>query len=312
MVNNMSFDPSLCEEPPFSIAEIHQFHGEPLCSLLGTSEPLGWRNLLVLDWQVDTYEAAGDILPVDDHMIVLQLTGTTKLNYQLGNVRGSKVIFPGQISIVPGGYHIDGSSDAKSSLISVYLRASMVAQILAQNCTGDRAILLPHVAVMDPVLSGLIHGVAGARSWQYIASQAYIDQFALALAAHLSENYSTRSKMASRDSDKPLPSRTLKIVDEYIRAHIAHDIGVTDIARAAGYNPAYFSRIFKRTLGVPPYQYLLNRRVHAVRDSLHTAARLADIAAATGFCNQEHMTRAFRQFHGISPSHYRRELRSAV
>ena len=118
--------------------------------------------------------------------------------------------------------------------------------------------------------------------------------------------------MQSSHDDRRLPVNILRTVDDYIRAHIAYDISVTDIAQAAGYNPAYFSQIFKRTLGIPPYKYLLNRRVEAVRESLHTTARLADIALATGFCNQEHMTRMFRKFHGISPSHYRRQVRGGV
>ena len=309
----MSSDPLLhYDEPPFSIAQTHLYLGEPAGSLLASSETLGWRDLLVLDCHIDAYEASNSMLPVNDHMIVLQQNGTTRLKYRLGNIRGSKTIFPGQIAIVPGGYDIEGSSDAESNLIGVYIRASIVKQIFEQNHNADQAMLLPHVAIMDPVLSGLIYGCAGARNWQHTASQAYIDHFAWALAAHLTENYSTYSTVVSSDNDKPLSNYVLKIVDEYIRAHIAHDIGVTDIARAAGYNPAYFSRIFKRTLGVSPYKYLLTRRVQAVRDSLHTGATLADIAVAAGFCNQEHMTRIFRQFHGISPSLYRRDLRGAV
>ncbi|HKT72667.1 MAG TPA: AraC family transcriptional regulator [Steroidobacteraceae bacterium] len=267
---------------------------------------MGWRSLLVLDWHIDA-GASGSMLPIDDHMIVLQLNGTTKLKYRLGGMRGSKTVFPGQISIVPGGHDINGSSDTDSHVITVYLRSSVVAQILAQGCMEHQASLVPHVAIIDPVLSGLICGCARARNWQPTKSQAYIDHFALALAAHLSENYSSCPFVPSGNDDRPLSTHILRLIDDYIRTHIAHDIGVTDIARAAGYNSAYFSRIFKRTLGIPPYRYLLNRRVEAVRDSLHTKARLADIAIATGFCNQEHMTRTFRQFHGISPSDYRRE-----
>lgn len=309
VVTNMPSDGMLdFGERPFSIAETHAYRvgSEPLLS--ASSEALGWRSLLVIDRRIDA-GATGRASPIKDHLITFQQKGTTRLEYQLGDVRGSKLIFPGQISIVPGGYDMTGSSDTESDVISVYLRASIVEQVFAQSCVADHALLLPQVAIMDPVLSGLVYGCADARSWQNTRSQAYIDHFAWAMAAHLSENYSNCSVSQSRNEDKPLSIKTLRMVDQYIRAHIAHDIGVTDIAQAVGYNPAYFSQIFKRTLGIPPYRYLLNHRVQAVRDSLHTKARLADIAVATGFCNQEHMTRAFRQFFGTSPSHYRREMR---
>ena len=301
--------PTHIDERPFSISETHEYQGSDR-SLLANSEPLGWHSLLVLDCHIDA-GASGSMSPVKDHLVVFQLDGATRLKYRLGDLHGSKTIFPGQVTIVPGGYEIYGATDTESTVVSVYIRASIVAQALEQNCTDDHAALLPQVAVMDPVISGLVSGCGRARNWPCAKSQAFIDHFAWALAAHLSENYSNCSGVPSADSDKPLSSNTLRIVDEYIRAHIAHDIGVTDLARAAGYNPAYFSRIFTRTLGIPPYRYLLNQRVQAVRDALRTRARLADIAIATGFCNQEHMTRAFRQFHGISPHRYRCEFRGA-
>ena len=298
------------EERPFTLGETHEYRGGER-SLLATSEALGWRSLLVLDCHIDA-GVSGSTLPIKDHLIVSQVSGTTRLQYRLGDMRGSKIVLPGQTSIVPGGYDMHASSDTESDVISVYMRSSIVDEVFEQSCMEDRAQLIPQVAIMDPVLSGLVYGCASARNWQHTRSQAYIDNFAWALAAHISENYSNCSDMQSSNDDRRLSVNILRAVDDYIRAHIAHDISVTDIAQAAGYNPAYFSQIFKRTLGIPPYKYLLNRRVEAVRESLHTKARLADIAVATGFCNQEHMTRMFRKFHGISPSHYRRELRGGV
>ena len=105
---------------------------------------------------------------------------------------------------------------------------------------------------------------------------------------------------------KPINEIRLRALDDYVRAHLSHDIGVTDMARAAGYSPVHFARLFRKAVGVPPYRYLQERRVEAVRNALYSPARLADIAIATGFCNQEHMTRVFREFHGITPGRYRR------
>lgn len=307
----MRSDPSPhVEERPFTLDETHHYRGVER-SLLATSEALGWRSLLVLDCHIDG-GVSGSTLPIKDHLIVFQVSGTTRLQYRLGDMRGSKVVFAGQSSIVPGGYDMHSSIETESDVINVYVRSSIVDEVFEHSCMEHRAQLLPQVACIDPVLSGLIYGCARARNWQHTRSQAYIDNFAWALAAHITENYSTCSGTRSSKDDRALPTNVLRTVDDYIRAHIAHDISVTDIAHAVGYNAAYFSQIFKRTLGIPPYKYLLNRRVEAVRESLHTKARLADIAVATGFCNQEHMTRMFRKFHGISPSHYRRELRNGV
>ena len=306
LMNHFPADRLHLEEPPFSMAETHGYgSGSDLCA---SSEALGWRSLLVVERHVHAGAAAATP-SVKDHLIVLQLDGTVQLDLRLGDLRGSKTTFPGQISIVPGGTDTESRCDRDSIICGIYLRASIVTEIFRQMGIEDNAFLVPKFSIMDPVLSGLIYGCVHARNWQHVRSQAYIDHFAWAIAAHLAENYSNRSVTRSGKDDKPVSAHILRTVDQYIRAHLAHDIGVVDIARAAGYSPNYFTKIFKQALGVAPYQYLLHQRVHAVRDSLHTNARLADIAMATGFCNQEHMTRAFRQFYGISPSNYRRELR---
>ena len=304
LVNHMPADRLHLGEPPFSMAETHGYqNGSDLCA---SSESLGWRSLLLVERHI--YAGASAVTPsVKDHLVVLQLGGTVQLDLRLGDLRGSKTTFPGQISIIPGGTDTESRCDSDSMICGVYLRASIVTEIFRQMGFGDRAFLVPKFSIMDPALSGLIYGCVNARNWQHIRSQAYIDHFAWAMAAHLAENHSNCSLTQSSNSDKPLSRQTLRTVDQYIRAHLAHDIGVTDIARAAGYSPNYFTKIFKQTLGMAPYKYLLNQRIHAVRDALHTKARLADIAAATGFCNQEHMTRTFRKFNGISPSDYRRE-----
>lgn len=299
-----------CEVRPFSLAETHEY-GELDHTLLASSEPLGWRSLLVLDSHVEARAAHARVPSVKDHMISFQLSGTTTLHYRLGDVRGSKTVYPGQASFVPGGYDMCGSNEAASDVMNVYIRASLVDQVFEQRGAEERGELIPQVGIIDPIMSGLIYGCAAARSWQRTNSQAYIDHFAWALAAHISENYSSCTGRQRNNNDGPLPPNVIRIVDDYIRSHIAYDIGVSDIAQAAGYNAAYFTIIFKRTLGMPPYKYLLNRRIQAVREALHTKAGLADIAVATGFCNQEHMTRMFRKFHGISPSAYRRQSRGA-
>ena len=318
LANHISADRLHLGEPPFSMADTPRYvsmadthkygHG---ADILATSEPLGWRSMLVIDTHIHAGASAASA-SIKDHVIVLQLNGTVKLDLRLGDLRGTKTTFPGQISIVPGGTDTESRCDNESIIRSVYLRASIVTDILRQMGIEDRAFLLPKFSIIDPVLSGLIYGCAKARDWQNVKSSAYIDHFAWTMAAHLTENYSNCSFAKNSNEHKPLSNDALRIVDEYIRAHLAHDIGVTDIARAAGYSPGYFTKIFKHTVGVPPYKYLLNHRVHAVRDALHTKACLADIAVATGFCNQEHMTRAFRQFHGITPSHYRREARHGL
>ena len=65
----------------------------------------------------------------------------------------------------------------------------------------------------------------------------------------------------------------------------------------------HFSRVFRRSVGVSPYRYIvylrLRRAVELIRED---RLGLAEIAASTGFADQSHLTRWVRRVHGVSPT----------
>lgn len=65
-------------------------------------------------------------------------------------------------------------------------------------------------------------------------------------------------------------------------------------------------RAFKENFGLTPEDYRRQLRIERARAMLTGRSRLADIALASGFADQSHMTREFRRLIGISPAAYRR------
>lgn len=79
-------------------------------------------------------------------------------------------------------------------------------------------------------------------------------------------------------------------------------------ADAHGLNPASVSRGFRQAYGVSPKRFRLERNAStAARRLLETRDTLSDIAAACGFADQAHMTRAICAIFGMTP----RRLRAA-
>ncbi|WP_126976404.1 AraC family transcriptional regulator [Frigidibacter oleivorans] len=85
-------------------------------------------------------------------------------------------------------------------------------------------------------------------------------------------------------------------------------LAVAELARAAGLSEGWFSHAFKRSTGQTPQRWLTRRRVAAAASLMRADPRrsLAEIAAATGFADQAHLTRAFRAEHGLPPAAWRR------
>jgi AraC-like DNA-binding protein len=85
------------------------------------------------------------------------------------------------------------------------------------------------------------------------------------------------------------------------------DIGVAQVARQVGLSPARFRHCFRAQVGQAPKPWLqalrLTRAAHQLRT---TTAAVQEVAAEWGFANDHQFHRAFKRFHGCTPSDWRR------
>jgi AraC family transcriptional regulator len=93
------------------------------------------------------------------------------------------------------------------------------------------------------------------------------------------------------------------LVDE----QISERLKVTDLARSVGLGTRRFSRLFRETFGRAPHEYVNDRRLHRAHELIvESALPLSEVASSTGFADQSHLTRAFRQRYGQPPAQARR------
>jgi AraC-like DNA-binding protein len=94
---------------------------------------------------------------------------------------------------------------------------------------------------------------------------------------------------------------------DFCRSRLADDIGVADLAAAAGCSRYHFSRRFVRSEGRPPGEYLIRERIRlAVRLLQTTDMPVKAMASQCGFRNVSYFCRAFRNALGMSPGALRR------
>ncbi|MER5431675.1 AraC family transcriptional regulator [Streptomyces sp. NPDC002588] len=70
-------------------------------------------------------------------------------------------------------------------------------------------------------------------------------------------------------------------------------------------------RAFRTTMGVPPYAWLAQHRVHRARALLDAGLRPAEVAPLVGFADQAHLTRWFRRVLGVTPAAYRNSVQDS-
>ena len=107
-----------------------------------------------------------------------------------------------------------------------------------------------------------------------------------------------------------LPPRALQRVLDYIEAHLEESISIQALSEIAGLSKFHFARTFKRSKDMTPHEYTVQCRVRRTQRLLtETDMPLSEIALASGFSDQSHCARRFRQQTGITPSQYRRSMR---
>lgn len=85
------------------------------------------------------------------------------------------------------------------------------------------------------------------------------------------------------------------------------------VAAACGLSRGHFARAFRSTFGLPPRAWLRSMRIERARRLIRESGRtLSEIAAATGFSDQSHLSRTFKRATGKNPADYRRACASEV
>ncbi len=101
------------------------------------------------------------------------------------------------------------------------------------------------------------------------------------------------------------PERScVKQVRDFIEAHYADDISLSQLAALVNLTPCYLLRLFTRTTGLPPHAYLIHVRLRHAKQLLAHGCPIADTAYQTGFADQSHMTKRFKRAFGITPGQY--------
>ncbi|MBU1611475.1 MAG: AraC family transcriptional regulator, partial [Proteobacteria bacterium] len=104
---------------------------------------------------------------------------------------------------------------------------------------------------------------------------------------------------------RPEP-RAIALAREIIEDRYAEDLSLQALAQETAKSPFHLARIFAAQHGMPPHAYQTQVRVNRAAAQLSSPASLADIAAATGFADQSHLTRWFKRYRGVTPGQYRK------
>lgn len=105
-------------------------------------------------------------------------------------------------------------------------------------------------------------------------------------------------------------NRQCAAVRRYIDLHYKEPLTLELLAEEAHMNKYYLSHAFKEEYGIPPINYMIDRRISESKYLLtETDLSMSQIARLLGFSSLSYFSQVFRKTQGISPMEYRHNAR---
>jgi AraC-like DNA-binding protein len=240
----------------------------------------------------------------DRHSHDAYLFGVTEQGVQAFRCRGStRASAAGMVmAFNPDDPH-DGHAAARGGFtyVMLHLGTDLVADVLGDAHGGRAGLPLFTEPVVDD--RGL---AARLRRLNALlldgATRLEAQELVTGAVLAMVERYASQRVAAPTPRGSGAPTRVR--VRDLLHDRLADDLSADDLARAVGLSRFQLYRQFRERYGLPPSAYLRQVRLREARRRLAAGAAIAEVAFATGFADQSHLTRWFRRTYGITPRVY--------
>ena len=232
----------------------------------------------------------------EHHLIIVNVGPPVSADCNIGRANLNHVSMPGNVTIIPSdttwnATMADGAERVVVAIPKTRLAVAAAATlneipVVEPQLSGQDAELLSIIKEMT--ISDLPHRINGA-AWHSLADE-------------LIEHFSTRSGATDQWPRRgTLSSAVVATINTFLEAHLEESISINELADAAGQTRSHFPRLFRRTLGMSPHQYVMRLRLRRAKTLITEGHALAEAATEAGFSDQSHLTNWLRRIYGTTP-----------
>lgn len=263
-------------------------------TIISSSIELGWQGM-----QIEVGRGRGfhvEDYMVNGHYIAVNLSDVSlHQEYRDGLIWKSSAMPPLTFWINPEGspFSFRHSNDMYCGLCLVdgkYLDAVM----------GHHYELRAGIGVVDEPLVHLVQAIIAniqdQRRYTYDFAKELLRTFVYALATR---HGNPASALPAKGGIAP---SQLKSLVSWLETRIGDPLTIDSMASQVGLSTAHFSREFKHATGQTPWGYFIYLRLERARQLLEDGESVTNVALQTGFSDQPHLSRLFKQRFGVNPS----------
>ncbi len=244
------------------------------------------------------------------HAISVQLTPSGLLEWkQEGSGQKTFRKAAGQVCVFPAMSPVSIRTRNTGELLVIGLSPKFLKLAAHEMVVANAVELTPRCDIDEPFLKTVALAMRAEVKAGNPGGKCYGESLATALALHLVRHHSAAPFVVRLLDGGLAPAQFRRAVD-YMHAHLPDDISLHRVAEAAGLSAFHFSRLFKRSAGVTPHQYLIRLRLERAKDLLlRSPESMAHVALQSGFCDQSHFAMHFKRVYGVTPRAFMRKMR---
>ncbi len=241
-------------------------------------------------------------------VISLHVGTSVAVDCRRGGERHRGTTIHGDLEIIPPNLGGIWELKAPDTALVIGLKLRVLKRVVEESGSDpDKLQVLNRFQARDPQIEHIGWALKAEMESGYPSGRSYMEALATGLAARLIQNHSSLAR-PSRAIDAAMPGRKLKAILGYIEDNLGRDLGLGEIAGVAGLSVSHFKTMFRKSMGMPPHQYLIRRRVERAAMQLRRGRLpIGQIALENGFCHQSHLALHTRRVLGLTPQ----ELRDA-
>ncbi len=109
------------------------------------------------------------------------------------------------------------------------------------------------------------------------------------------------------EDKKQVDTKPIRLAKQYIQQNYMNPISLEEVSGFVGFNPTYFSTLFKKENGSNFVDYLSEIRMNSAKDLLReTNLNVAVICERVGYNDLKNFTKSFKKNVGLKPNEYRK------
>ena len=246
--------------------------------------------------------------PSSHHILLFTLSQGSRQVNQFDNKEYDGVNNVGDFTFLPAGIPAFWSWETTDECLAFTMPPDFLSHMAAttQCLNPDKLELRSVLLDRDPQLETIARSFLCEMTTDGLGGRLYTESLANLFAIHLLRHYCT-TPATVRTYKGGLSDFQLKSAIDYIRSNLDAQLSLENIAAELNLSHYYFCALFKQSMGVSPWQYVIKQRVERAKELLkNRELSIAEVAFACGFSNQSHLNKHFRFATGIAPGIYRR------